>query len=40
METLYARQSGTRALPSGAWLVALPCAALGLWLARRTRPAR
>lgn len=35
VETLYART-----MHGGAWLVALPCAALGLWLARRTRSAR
>lgn len=40
VETLYARQADTNALPGGAWLVALPCAALGVWLARRTRSAR
>ncbi|MDR5779886.1 branched-chain amino acid ABC transporter permease [Caballeronia sp. LZ065] len=39
VETLYARQTGALTLPAGAWLVALPCAALGFWLARRVRPA-
>ncbi|KND58254.1 Branched-chain amino acid transport system permease protein LivM [Candidatus Paraburkholderia schumanniana] len=40
VETLYARQADTNTLPGGAWLVALPCAALGVWLACRTRSAR
>ncbi|SAK41182.1 branched-chain amino acid ABC transporter permease [Caballeronia ptereochthonis] len=40
VETLYARQAEAGAMPGVAWLVALPCAALGLWLARRMKPAR
>jgi branched-chain amino acid transport system permease protein len=40
VETLYERRAGTGDLPAGAWLVALPCAALGLWLGRRARSAR
>ena len=34
VESLYARRHDSM------WLVALPCALLGFWLARRTRPAR
>ncbi|SAL34414.1 inner-membrane translocator [Caballeronia peredens] len=40
VETLYARQSDAATLPRAAWLVALPGAALGLWLARRMRSGR
>ncbi|SAL47875.1 inner-membrane translocator [Caballeronia arvi] len=34
VETLYAHRQDSM------WLIALPCAVLGFWLARRTRPAR
>ncbi|KMY86057.1 Branched-chain amino acid transport system permease protein LivM [Candidatus Paraburkholderia calva] len=40
VETLYARQADASTLPRGVWLVALPCALLGLWVARIARRGR
>jgi branched-chain amino acid transport system permease protein len=36
IETLYARQADTAMLPRGAWIVAIPCVLIALWVTRRS----